>query len=186
MPPPAPRSTGRWVVVALILGVLVTVGAAVFALAIRDRADSRAGFATSPPAAPSTSAPATATRSSMADAVREWEAKAGDHFKQSAQALEEISQAADVGDTAVVRAACQRLHDTNAVGLQADLPTPDPELTAELQRMVDDMNTATHACLRFADSMQPEDATTYQDYLTRAVEHLGRAKAILNADLGKG
>ncbi|HPY24268.1 MAG TPA: hypothetical protein PLK19_08090 [Mycobacterium sp.] len=120
---------------------------------------------------------------SLAAAIREWEAVAGDHFTQSARALEKVSAAAGAGDDSAVRAACADLHDTNAVGLQGHLPTPDPALTAELQRMIDDVNVATHACLRFADGREPSDADNYQDYLARAVEHLHRAKRILEADL---
>lgn len=110
----------------------------------------------------------------------EWEALAGGHFTESARALEQVSSAAD---DSVIRSGCALLHDANAVGLQDDLPTPDPALTAELQRMIDDMNSATHACLRFVDDHAGTDASTYQDYLARAVAHLQRAKVILNEDL---
>jgi hypothetical protein len=152
-----------------------------------------------PPAAgPSTAASTTATTapqrttperttipstppSSRAEAIREWESRAREHFKESATALEQVSQASAAEDEAGMRAGCQRLHDTNAIGLQEDLPTPDPQLTAELQRMIDDMNVATHACLRFALGREPADADNYQKYLARAVEHLQRAKAILTA-----
>lgn len=120
---------------------------------------------------------------SLAAAMREWEAIAGDHFKKSATALGRVSDAAAAGDDSAVRGACEDLHDTNAIGLQGHLPTPDPALTAELQRMIDDVNIATHACLRFADGHRPTDADTYQEYLARAVEHLHRAKGILAADL---
>jgi hypothetical protein len=119
--------------------------------------------------------------SSRAEAIREWEGIAREHFKESATALEQVSQASAAEDEAGLRAGCQRLHDTNAIGLQEDLPTPDPQLTAEVQRMIDDMNVATHACLRFALGRDPTDAGNYQEYLARAVEHLLRAKAILTA-----
>ena len=124
--------------------------------------------------------------SALTVAMREWESRAGDHFTESARALDQVSQAAERGEEAGVRMGCQRLHDINAVGLQADLPTPDPALTAELQRMIDDVNTAAHACLRFADSRNDDDAATYQTYLARAIDHLTTAKQILNEDLGKG
>ncbi|WP_059014123.1 hypothetical protein [Mycobacterium sp. M26] len=138
-------------------------------------------------AGPATTSSSTApvVPSPLAVAVRAWESRAGEHFKESAQALEEVSGASDRNDEAGVRAGCQRLHDTNAVGLQADLPTPDPALTAELQSMIDDLNTATHACLRFANSRQPEDSSNYQTYLARAIDHLTTAKRILNEDLGQ-
>ena len=49
--------------------------------------------------------------------------------------------------------------------------------------MIDDINTATHACLRFVIAREDADATNYRDYLARAVEHLHRAKEFLDADL---
>lgn len=128
-----------------------------------------------PPVATSTPAP------SLAEQIREWKARAGDHFTESAAALEQVSDAAAAEDDAGLSAGCQRLHDTNAIGLQRDLPTPDPRLTEALQKMIDDMNTATHACLRFVLGRDPREADTYQDYLARAVEHLRRAKVILSA-----
>lgn len=152
-----------------------------------------AGCAAPPAPAPTTgtaTTPPTATTSTSAQAplgaaIREWEAVAGNHFKESAQALEEVADSAGAEDEAAVRAACRRLHDTNSGGLQGHLPTPDPELTAELQKMIDDMNTATHACLRFTETRADAEATTYQTYLARAVAHLERAKVILEADLGR-
>lgn len=138
----------------------------------------------------SSSAPTTATpgpaQQSLAAAIRQWEDRTGDLFTRSAQALKQISEASDDGDEAAVRSGCRQLHDANAVRLQRLLPTPDPELTAELQRMIDDMNIATHACLRFVISRESHDSANYQDYLARAVEHLQRAKVILDADLRQG
>ncbi|AQT82093.1 hypothetical protein B1R94_26860 [Mycolicibacterium litorale] len=144
------------------------------------------GTQAAPPSAPVPTATTTPTTSALTAAMWDWELRAGDHFKESARALQHVSEAVDRGDDAGVRAGCQQLHDTNAVGLQADLPTPDPVLTAELQRMIDDVNVATHACLRFTDTRHADDATTYQIYLARAMDHLATAKRILNEDLGKG
>jgi hypothetical protein len=124
--------------------------------------------ATVTPSSVSSAEPAPTT-TALADATRQWESIAGDHFTQSGQALKQVNEAAAAEDTEALGAGCRKLHDTNTVGLQHDLPTPDPVLTAELQRMIDDINTATHACVRF--------------YLARAVEHLHRAKTILDADL---
>ena len=146
-----------------------------------------------PSAGPSTAATVTASTTpqstttpsssptSPAEAIREWEGIAREHFKESATALEQVSEASAGEDEAGLRAGCQRLHDTNSIGLQEDLPTPDQQLTAEVQRMIDDMNVATHACLRFALGRDPTDAGNYQQYLGRAVEHLLRARAILTA-----
>lgn len=141
--------------------------------------------ASSPVAAPSSTSsaePAPPTTSFTA-AIRQWEAKAAEHFTASGQALQQVSEASAAGDEAALQSGCQKLHDANTVGLQHDLPTPDPQLTEELQRMIDDINTATHACVRFVLAREAVDATTYQDYLARAVEHLHKAKAVLNADV---
>ena len=145
-----------------------------------------AGTTTSSPAiatsSTSSAEPAPVT-TSLTAAIRQWEAKAAEHFTASGQALEQVSEASASGDEASLQSGCQKLHDSNTVGLQHDLPTPDPKLTDELQRMIDDINTATHACVRFVLAREAVDATTYQDYLARAVEHLHKAKAVLNADV---
>lgn len=112
-------------------------------------------------------------------AIQQWEALAGEHFRQSALALGQVSAASAGEDESGLWSGCRLLHDTNSIGLQSDLPSPDPGLTAELQRMIDDMNTATHACLRFVLGRDPADAANYREYLDRAVEHLRRAKLIL-------
>jgi hypothetical protein len=117
----------------------------------------------------------------MADQIRDWKLRSGEHFSASADALEQVSRASDAEDEAGLWSGCQRLHDANSIGLQDDLPTPDARLTDELQKMVDDMNSATHACLRFVLGRNPKEADIYQDYLARAIEHLHRAKAILSA-----
>ena len=132
--------------------------------------------------APSTTEP-TPTTTSLATALRQWESAAGEHFAESGKALQQVTEASAANDEAALRSGCQQLHDANTVGLQRDLPTPDPRLTAELQRMLDDINTATHACVRFVLAREEVDAATYRDYLARAVEHLHRAKGILDADL---
>ena len=128
---------------------------------------------------PATSAAAPPT---LAEEIRQWKARAGGHFTESGRALQEVSEASAAGDEAALRDGCTRLHDANTLGLQRDLPTPDPLLTDELQRMIDDINTATHACLRFALGREDVDAENYREFLGRAVEHLHRAKTILDAD----
>ena len=170
--------------VAAVVGAIVT-GLGLLVVAFIGMTRQPAGSREPPPAI-ATSSTMTTSSTALAAAMREWESRAGDHFKESAKALDQVSVGSEHNDDAAVQTGCQRLHDTNAIGLQADLPTPDPALTAELQRMIDDVNTAAHACLRFADSRNTDDASTYQTYLARAIDHLTTAKQILNQDLGKG
>lgn len=173
--------SGRGVLIAIVLAFLVPAGCAT------DTTVSGSGTTAAPPddRTPMSSAPVTSPLRppSLAAATREWEAVAGDHFEQSARALEKVAAASATGDDSGLVGGCAELHDTNTVGLQGHLPTPDPALTAELQRMIDDVNIATHACMRYADGHEATDAAIYQDYMSRAVEHLHRAKAILEADL---
>jgi hypothetical protein len=168
--------TRRWL-------TLVLTAAACAACAAGPRAGvPQAGPESDAAATTSTMAASTAPNGpALAAQIRDWKLRAGDHFSASADALEQVSQASAAEDEAGVWSGCQRLHDANSIGLQDDLPTPDPRLTAELQKMIDDMNTATHACLRFVLGRKPVEADTYQDYLARAIEHLQRAKEILRA-----
>lgn len=123
---------------------------------------------------PGTTTPSLATR------IDDWKLRAGEHFSDSADALEGVSRASATEDEAGLLTACQQLHDANSIGLQEDLPTPDRRLTDELQKMVDDMNVAAHACLRFVLGRDARETDIYQEYLARAVEHLQRAKVILS------
>ncbi len=125
----------------------------------------------------------TSAAPTLAEAMRQWKAVAGEHFTASGKALQQVSEASAAGDEEALRAGCTQLHDANTLGLQRDMPTPDPRLTDELQRMIDDINTATHACLRFVLARKDVDAENYREYLARAVEHLHRAKEVLDADL---
>lgn len=171
----------RWLPAALVV-------AACAACAVRPEAAPAPpqSEASAPAAAPQseTTAPSPTTPPAPTSAtgeLREWKARAAEHFTASAQALEQVSRAAEAEDEAGLLSGCQQLHDANSTGLQQDLPTPDRRLTAELQQMIDDMNTATHSCLRFALSRKPAEADNYREYLARAMAHLQRAKATLNA-----
>jgi predicted lipid-binding transport protein (Tim44 family) len=163
----------------LLGGVLLVVVTLSPTACTAQRTTPSASTVPAPETSSSTAAPAPA---SLAEAMRQWKALAGDHFAASGKALQQVSEASASGDEAELRSGCTQLHDTNTLGLQRDLPTPDPRLTDELQRMIDDINTATHACVRFVTSRADADAVNYRDYLGRAVEHLHRAKEILDAD----
>ena len=72
----------------------------------------------------STTTPSPSSPTSPAEAIREWEGIAREHFKESAAALEQVSEASASEDEAGLRAGCQRLHDTNSVSYtHLTLPT---------------------------------------------------------------
>jgi hypothetical protein len=166
----------------LAVGVTVAIGALVIAFVVMANRPA-VRVESSPTTGSTTTTAPRATVSPRVAAMREWKSRASEHFRESAVALQQVSDAADVGNIAALRGACQLLHDTNSVGLQTDLPSPDASLTAEIQRMIDDINVAAHACLRFAGSENPDDVSTYQKYLSRAMDHLNMAKTIMDRDL---
>jgi hypothetical protein len=59
-------------------------------------------------------------------------------------------------------------------------------VTAAIQSMIDETNTAAHACMTFTTTMNPADADAYQNYLDQAMTHLQTALDIVNRDLAGG
>jgi hypothetical protein len=168
----------------LVSGLLVAVTVTASACSAERTAPSATPMTmTAPEISTATAATTSPTPLTLAESTRQWADRAGEHFSESGKALQQVSEASAAGDEAALRSGCTQLHDTNTLGLQRDLPTPDPRLTDELQRMIDDINTATHACLRFVLNRNDVDAANYREYLARAVEHLHRAKEFLDADL---
>ena len=170
----------RWLTIVLAAGACAACAGGPRADTPQAAPDSEAASTTSTTAV-SPTVPTESSAPSLQTQIREWKLRAGDHFSASGGALEQVSRASAAEDEAGMWSGCQRLHDANSTGLQDDLPTPDPRLTDELQKMIDDMNTATHACLRFVLGRRPGEAAIYQDYLARAIEHLQRAKTVLSA-----
>jgi hypothetical protein len=120
--------------------------------------------------------------SPSASAMRQWWSRASGHFQQSANALEAAQSAAKADDTAEIAAACQQLHDANASGLQADMPTPNPALTIAVQEMIDDIHTAAHICMSFGPTSSVDDINQFRSYLAHAGAHLQTATKIMKRD----
>jgi hypothetical protein len=186
-PPPAGntpwyRQTAVLALAGMLGGLLLLAGAAIaVALAV---VNSNSGELAVPLALGSGAAPT--STSSLAPAIRDWKKRATEHLQESARDLDAVASADQAQDVAGVRAGCQRLHDANTVGLQADLPSPDPAVTAAIQSMIDDINTAAHACMTFTTTMNPADADAYQNYLDQAMTHLQTGLDIVNRDLAGG
>lgn len=75
--------------------------------------------------------------------VAEWWSRASVHFQQIENAAEDGENASTASE---YEAACNELHDAVAVDLQADMPTPDRNLTAAVQSMIDDLHRAMEIC----------------------------------------
>ena len=119
--------------------------------------------------------------SPTASAMRQWWSRASVHFQQSANALTAV-QSAKADDIAGLAGACQQLQDANATGLQADLPTPDPNLTIAIQDMIDDVHTAVHICTSFGPTSSTGEIDQLRLYFAHAGAHLQTATKIMKRD----
>ena len=125
----------KWAIVgAGILAVIVLAGVAV-ALAV-----TRAHGPTdsSPPA------------SERAAAIEEWWSGAKDHVEALQDVLDDSQRAVERLDDKGLETACQEMHDLAAVDVRAHLPSPDPDVTSELQAAIEDAHEAAHMCLAAA------------------------------------
>jgi hypothetical protein len=77
-----------------------------------------------------------------------------------------------------MEAACQQMHDTAEIKLQAHMPSPDPDLTAEVRSVIEDAHQAAHICLAILQGSMASDGGQFQSYLDEVLKHLDGAQAI--------
>lgn len=102
------------------------------------------------------------------EAVVSWWARARDDFSTLQSAVDQTQRALDQLDETNLKAGCQLLHDTAEVSLEAKMPTPDPELTAEVRSMIEDFHAASHMCLSAAAGSLNNYSGEFQSYLEQA------------------
>ena len=116
-------------------------------------------------------------------AIKNWWSGAQQDFTDLKNASDAAAHDLDSGDDPGLAKACQRMHDTAVDKLQALMPTPDPELTAEVRGMIDDFNTAAHLCLAGeAGSPQP-DRGQFLSNLDQANKQMKAAQEIMGKSL---
>ena len=118
---------------------------------------------------------ATRDKPPSATSVAEWWSRASVHVQQLANALNDVENS---GSAAEDQAACSELHNAVAVDLQADMPTPDRDLTAAVQSMIDDVHGAAELC-RSTPSPSDSDLAQFNSYLLQGAAHLETARGIL-------
>jgi hypothetical protein len=101
----------------------------------------------------------------------DWWSQAAMHFQQIGQSIDTLGSAIRATDFAGISAGCQQLRDANA-GLQSDMPTPAPDVTAEFQAMIDDIDAGSSACMSGNAGLA---TTRFQ----QAAAHYNTAKGIL-------
>lgn len=117
------------------------------------------------------STPATPT---AAAAVRDWWPATHEHVTDLENAIDDVQSGLKRLDKESVSEACQRMHDAGTVDLQARLPSPDPDLTAELEAAIQDVHDASHMCMAAV-------AGTMNNYDAEFVTRLDEAKKHLDA-----
>ena len=68
----------------------------------------------------------------------------GSELLQLRRAVTDTQEGLARRDEAVLQKSCQDMHDAGTVDLRAHLPTPDPDLTAELDAAINDAHEAAH------------------------------------------
>jgi hypothetical protein len=81
--------------------------------------------------------------------------------------------------------ACKELGTANA-GLQKLMPTPNPELSAEVQQAIDGFETAVEFCPTAVKELNPDNFEALWNDLTAAEQHLASADAIIVSLYPKG
>ncbi len=125
-----------------------------------------------------------ATASAVYPGVPEWYSHAQLHFEHTRNFMQAVIDAINARDFDALRSACSSVHDElTPPNLQADLPTPDPALTAALQSEIDDIHTAMHICMSLGPNSTQADLEQADSYMQQAENHMKTVNAILAADL---
>jgi hypothetical protein len=95
-----------------------------------------------------------------------WAAKATPPFQAIQKGMTDLGTALNAQDVGAMQKSCRAI-STQAAKLEATLPTPKDDMTAEVQASVDEINAMTTACL--AD---PPDANGIQVHGSAAGNHM--------------
>ncbi len=118
-------------------------------------------------------------------AISNWWSGAQGDFTALRAALDDSKKAASRNDESAMYAACQEIHDTAEVSLQAKMPTPDALLTARVHAMIEDFNVASHMCLSALSGSTNQDAFEYMTYIDEALRQMHAAEDMVNTSMTK-
>ena len=122
------------------------------------------------------SAPATHS----ANVVQQWWAGAERDFTDMQNASHEVDQAFSHFKPGALATACQHVHDAAEVGMESHLPSPNPELTAELHAAVEDFHSAAHLCLAVVAGSQADNDGEFFSSMAEGNKHMRAAQEIIN------
>jgi hypothetical protein len=113
-------------------------------------------------------------------AVQQWWTGARQHVTDLQDAVDNAQQSMGRLDKVGLQRACQQIHDSAVVGLQAHLPAPDPDLSAELAAAIADAHTTSHMCLSAMAGSANNYDVEFMTYLDQVAKHLKAAVDIVN------
>ncbi len=115
--------------------------------------------------------------------MQQWWSGAHEHFDKLQNAVDASKKGLENHDEAALRKSCQDMHDAGTVDLRAHLPSPDPDLTTEIEAAVNDAHEAAHMCLAAIDGSQNNYAGEFAANLDQVELHLKAALDIVNKRL---
>jgi hypothetical protein len=115
-----------------------------------------------------------------ATALQRWWAGAQDDFTDTQNASGEVDQVFLQFRPGPLLAACQHVHQAAEVRLQSHLPSPNPELTAELHAAIKDFHSVAHMCRTVAGGSSHFYDGEFLSSLAEANRHMQAAQDLIN------
>ena len=98
--------------------------------------------------------------------------------------MDKVSKAAGAYDLTSMGIACQEAHDA-VEQFQQRMPSPDPELTAQLQKALSDYDAAAAICTTAVENRNIDDFAQGGTLISEANTYMDNAIKVLDADLGE-
>lgn len=181
-PAPAPKKPfwkrGWVLVLSSIIGTVLAIGA--LGKLAGDTGDSTSGPATvTETVSPTAEAPAPATTKPNVSrqAMAEWKQRTEPHFRKM---IDAFTATQDCDSSACLKPGCSTAHDAITVGLNGELPSPDPRMTDALNAMIGEFDKGMHLCMDLPASPTKAQMARMKSHVARADEHLNEALAILD------
>lgn len=113
-------------------------------------------------------------------AVRQWWVTAQPAVTDLQDALYDSESSLRRMNASALASACQRMHDGAAVGIPAQLPSPDPDLSAKLSAAAEDAHSAAHMCLAVVAESPHNYQGEFTANLDQAEKQMRAAMALVN------
>jgi hypothetical protein len=117
---------------------------------------------------------------SSVTALQQWWADSQKDFTDMRNASEDADQAFSRFRPGTLAAACQHVHDAAEVKMLSHLPSPNPELTAELHAAIENFHSAAHLCLAVVAGSPANYDGEFLASMAQGNKHMRAAQDIIN------